>query len=284
MKLKIVELLGAFKTAYVSHLAVSVTATALAGVLAIGGTGYGIYSATTKEAPAEVVAEAEVAPSEEAPVVTAKTEEKASEKVATEKTAEKTTEKTTEKKAVEKVSEKKEEKVETKETSEKVTSKTTEKASEKTTEKASSSAAESKKENTSSKTESKASAPAKTETKTATPAKTETAKAETPKAHTHTWVHHAEVTMPQYEMQYVVDVPAWDEPVTSTVTEAVTNDTEMVVNGWVYPPGTYTVGTREVTNTYMDHHDEQGHMEKVQVGTTVLEAAYDECAECGARR
>lgn len=280
MKLKIVELLGAFKTAYVSHLAVSVTATALAGVLAIGGTGYGIYSATTKEAPAEVVAEAVEAPSEEAPVVSAKTEEKASEKVATEKTAEKTAEKTTEKKAVEQM----DEKVETKETSEKVTSKTTEKASEKTTEKASSSAAESKKENTSSKTESKASAPAKTETKTATPAKTETAKEEAPKAHTHTWVHHAEVTMPQYEMQYVVDVPAWDEPVTSTYTEAVTNDTEMVVNGIVYIPGTYTVGTREVTNTYMSHHDEEGHMEKVQVGTTVLEAAYDECAECGARR
>lgn len=280
MKLKIVELLGAFKTAYVSHLAVSVTATALAGVLAIGGTGYGIYAATTKEAPAEVVAEAEVAPSKEAPVVSAKTEEKASEKVATERT----TEKTTEKKATEKVSEKKEEKVETKETSEKVTSKTTEKASEKTTEKASSSAAESKKEDTSSKTESKASAPAKTETKTATPAKTETAKEEAPKAHTHTWVHHAEVTMPQYEMQYVVDVPAWDEPVTSTYTEPVTNDTEMEVNGGIYPPGTYTIGTREVTNTYLDHHDEQGHMEKVQVGTTVLEAAYDECAECGARR
>ena len=280
MKLKIVELLGAFKTAYVSHLAVSVTATALAGVLAIGGTGYGIYAATRPaEAPAKVVAEADIAPSEEAPVITAKTEEVAAEKVEA-----KTTEKDTEKKATEKVSEKKEEKVETKETSEKVTSKITEKASEKSTEKASSSAAESKKENTSSKTESKASAPAKSETKTATPAKTETAKEEAPKAHTHTWVHHDAVTMPQYEMQYVVDVPAWDEPVTSTVTEAVTNDTEMVVNGWVYPPGTYTVGTREVTNTYMSHHDEQGHMEKVQVGTTVLEAAYDECAECGARR
>lgn len=281
MKLKIVELLGALKTAYVSHLAVSVTATALAGVLAIGGTGYGIYAATRPaEAPAEVVAEAEVAPSEEAPVVTAKTEEVS----AAEKAEAKTAEKTTEKKATEKVSEKKEEKVETKETSEKVTSKTTEKASEKTTEKASSSAAESKKETASSKTESKASAPAKSETKTAAPAKSETAKEEAPKTHTHTWVHHAEVTMPQYEMQYVVDVPAWDEPVTSTYTEAVTNDTEMVVNGIVYIPGTYTVGTREVTNTYMSHHDEEGHMEKVQVGTTVLEAAYDECAECGARR
>lgn len=279
MKLKIVELLGAFKTAYVSHLAVSVTATALAGVLAIGGTGYGIYAATTKEAPAEVVAEAEVTPSEEAPVVSAKTEE-----VSVEKAEAKTAEKTNEKKATEKVSEKKEEKVETKETSEKVTSKTTEKASEKTTEKASSSAAESKKETASSKTESKASAPAKTETKTATPAKTENPKEEAPKTHTHTWVHHAEMTMPQYEMQYVVDVPAWDEPVTSTYTEPVKNDTEMVIDGIVCPPGSTTIGYREVTNTYMDHHDEQGHMEKVQVGTTVLEAAYDECAECGARR
>lgn len=280
MKLKIVELLGAFKTAYVSHLAVSVTATALAGVLAIGGTGYGIYSATTKEAPAEVVAEAEVAPSEEAPVVSAKTEEVAAAEKAEAKTAEKSTEKTTEKKAVEQM----EQKPETKETSEKVTSKTTEKASEKTTEKASSSAAESKKENASSKTESKASAPAKSETKTATPAKTETAKEEAPKTHTHTWVHHAEVTMPQYEMQYVVDVPAWDEPVTSTHTERITNDTEMVVNGIVYIPGTYTLGYQEVTTTDYIHRDEQGHMEKVQVGTTVLEAAYDECAECGARR
>lgn len=284
MKLKIVELLGALKTAYVSHLAVSVTATALAGVLAIGGTGYGIYSATTKEAPAEVVAEAEVTPSEEAPVVSAKTEEKASEKVATEKTAEKTAEKTTEKKATEKVSEKKEEKVETKETSEKVTSKTTEKASEKTTEKASSSAAESKKENTSSKTESKASAPAKSETKTATPAKTETAKEEAPKTHTHTWVHHAEVTMPQYEMQYVVDKPAEDRPVSSTHTEYDYNTEPLYLNGGTYAPGTYVIGSHEVTTTDYIHFDEEGHMEKVQVGTTVLEAAYDECAECGARR
>ncbi len=281
MKLKIVELLGAFKTAYVSHLAVSVTATALAGVLAIGGTGYGIYAATRPaEAPAEVVAEVVEAPSKEAPVVTTKTEEVS----AAEKVDAKTTEKTTEKKATEKVSEKKEEKVETKETSEKVTSKTTEKASEKTTEKASSSAAESKKETASSKTESKASAPAKSETKTATPAKTETAKEEAPKTHTHTWVHHAEVTMPQYEMQYVVDVPAWDEPVTSTYTEPVYNDTEMVINGIVCPPGSTIIGYQEVTTTDYIHREEQGHMEKVQVGTVVLEPAYDECAECGARR
>ena len=280
MKLKIVELLGALKTAYVSHLAVSVTATALAGVLAIGGTGYGIYSATTKEAPAEVVAEAEVAPSEEAPVVTAKTEEVAAEK-AEAKTAEKTTEKkTTEKKAVEQM----EQKPETKETSEKVTSKTTEKASEKTTEKASSSAAESKKENTSSKTESKASAPAKTETKTATPAKTETAKEEAPKTHTHTWVHHAEVTMPQYESRYVVDRPAEDRPVSSTHTEPIYNEEPMMINGGFCPAHSTIIGYQEVTTTDYIHFDEEGHVEQVQVGTTVLEAAYDECAECGARR
>ncbi len=271
MKLKLVELLTTLKTVYVSHLAASIAVTAIAGTVAVGGISYGVYTAS-RPTPVEEVAVTEEAtpveakestPVETKPVKTETTSTASSEKIETEK---KDKEPSTQKKE------------------DKDSSKTEEKVTAKTEQKSSATAAETKKESSSAKTEAKPSAPAKSETTKTTPAKTEPAKEEAPKTHTHTWAHKDAVTMPQYEMQYVEDVPAWDEPISSTYTVTDYNTSEMVVDGWVFPPGTRVVGSHEETTTYISHHEAQGHMEKVQVGTTVLEPGYDYCTECGARK
>lgn len=271
MKLKLVELLTTLKTVYVSHLAASIAVTAIAGTVAVGGIGYGVYTAS-RPTPVEEVAVADEVTSTEAkesspvttkPVETETTTTASSEKVETAK---------------------KEEKTATTKKEEKESSKTEEKVTAKTEQKSSATAAETKKESSSAKTETKPSAPAKSETTKTTPAKAEPAKEEAPKTHTHTWAHKDAVTMPQYEMQYVVDQAAWDEPITSTYTVRDYNTETLVIDGIVCPPGTTVIGSHEVTTTDYMHHDEQGHMERVQVGTTVLEPGYDYCTECGARR
>ena len=271
MRKLIIDALLKAKTVYVSHLAASIAVTAITGTVAVGGIGYGVYTAS-RPTPVETVTVAE----EVSPVETKESTPAATKPVKTETTTTASSEKVE--------TAKKEEKTAITKKEEKESSKTEEKVTAKTEQKSNATAAETKKESSSTKTETKSSAPAKSETTKTTPAKAEPAKEEAPKAHTHTWAHKDAVTMPQYEMQYVVDQAAWDEPITSTYTVTDYNTEPMIIDGGFCPAGSIVVGSHEVTTTDYMHHDEQGHMERVQVGTTVLEPGYDYCSECGARR
>ncbi len=271
MRKKIIEALLKFKSAYMAHLAASITVTAIAGVVAVGSVCYGVYSLSQPEETPAVVAETS------APAKATKTETASTEATPV-KTKTATAEKSkTSKEETKMTSTKEAEKAEKEETSKsdsKASAKTEAKAETKTQ---TTSAAESKKEASSQKsTSSQASAPAKAEEKASAPAASEAPKA---KEKTYTVIHHEAVTMPVYEMKYVVDVPAHQEPVTTTYTVTDYNTEAMIVDGGYCPAGSVVVGSHEVTETYMSDVPEQGHMEKVQVGTQILEPAYDEYVE-----
>lgn len=84
-------------------------------------------------------------------------------------------------------------------------------------------------------------------------------------AHVHSWVN-------DYESRYVVDEPAWDEPVYETVTWC--NDCGMAVDVSHFEqyPHSYSVKQIQVDTI---HHAEQGHYEDVCVGK--------HCSGCGAK-
>lgn len=84
-------------------------------------------------------------------------------------------------------------------------------------------------------------------------------------AHVHSWVN-------DYESRYVVDEPAWDEPVYETVTWC--NDCGMAVDVSHFEqyPHSYSVKQIQVDTI---HHAEQGHYEDVCVGK--------HCSSCGAK-
>lgn len=281
MKLKLVELLTTLKTVYVSHLAASIAVTAIAGTVAVGGVGYGVYTAS-RPTPVEAVAVADEVTSTEAKESTptdtkpTKNETASSEKV---ESAKKDSETSAPKKE-EKISSKTETKTEKKGNASASESQPSAQA---TQTKAAESKSTTSNQSASSKNESK---PDTSASNTTAPSKSDsnTQKEDAPKAHVHSWRHVDAVTKPVYESKYIVDQQAWDEVVTDSYDVADTYQEDTFVNGgWVLagsPTGTY----HTVTETYTIHHEEQGHYDLVQTGTEIVTPAYDVCSECGAKK
>ena len=267
MKLKLVELLTTLKTVYVSHLAASIAVTAIAGTVAVGGVGYGVYTASRPTPVEEVAVAEEVTPAETKESTSVETKP-----VKTETTSTASSEKVeTEKKDKEPSTQKKEDKD---------SSKTEEKVTAKTEQKSSATAAETKKESSSAKTEAKPSAPAKSETTRTTPTKAEPAKEEAPKTHTHTWAHKDAVTE-TVPPTWVVDQPAHDDVIESQVEVTDYTTETQVIDGIVTPAG-YPIGSHYETERTTVHYDEVGHWEYHE--PRIISPAYDYCTECGARR
>lgn len=281
MKLKLVELLTTLKTVYVSHLAASIAVTAIAGTVAVGSVGYGVYTAS-RPTPVEAVAVAEEVASTEAKESTptgtkpTKNETASSEKV---ESAKKDSETSAPKKE-EKISSKTETKTEKKGNASASESQPSAQA---TQTKAAESKSTTSNQSASSNNESKPSASAPS---TTAPSKSDsnTQKEDAPKAHVHSWRHVDAVTKPVYESRYVVDQEAYDEPRTISYEVTDYNETELVLNGIVCPPHSVVVGSHTVTEVDITHHEEQGHYDLVQTGTEIVTPAYDVCSECGAKK
>lgn len=282
MKLKLVELLTTLKTVYVSHLAASIAVTAIAGTIAVGGIGYGVYTASRPTPVEEVAVADEVTSTEAKESTTAGTKPTKNETTSSEKVE----------------SAKKDSGTSAPEKEEKISSKT----ETKTEKKGNASASESQPSNQATQTkaaESKSttsnqSASSQNESKPSTSASNTTApsksdsnkqKEDAPKAHVHSWRHVDAVTKPVYESKYVVDQAAYDEPNTITYEVPDTYTSSGVdENGYTYEAGMPTGTYHTVTETYITHHEEQGHYELVQTGTEIVTPAYDVCSECGAKK
>ena len=281
MKLKLVELLTTLKTVYVSHLAASIAVTAIAGTVAVGGIGYGVYTAS-RPTPVEEVAVADEATSTEAkesiPAGTkpTKNETTSSEKV---ESAKKDSETSAPKKE-EKISSKTETKTEKKGNASASESQPSAQA---TQTKAAESKSTTSNQSASSKNESK---PDTSASNTTAPSKSDsnTQKEDAPKAHVHSWRHVDAVTKPVYESKYIVDQQAWDEVVTDSYDVPIYNTEPINDGGFVYEPNTKIVGYNTVETSTTIHHDEQGHYDLVQTGTEIVTPAYDVCSECGAKK
>ena len=282
MKLKLIELLTTLKTVYVSHLAASIAVTAIAGTVAVGSVGYGVYTAS-HPTPVEAVAVADEVTSTEVKESTptgtkpTKNETASSEKV---ESAKKDSETSAPKKE-EKISSKTETKTEKKDNASASESQPSPQA---TQTKAAESKSTTSNQSASSKTESK---PSTSASNTTAPSKSDSnkQKEDAPKAHVHSWRHVDAVTMPVYETRYVVDKPAWDEPRTISYEVPDTYTSSGVdENGYTYEAGMPTGTYHTVTEVDITHHAEEGHYEQVQVGTEVVTPAYDVCSECGAKK
>ena len=282
MKLKLVELLTTLKTIYVSHLAASIAGTAIAGTVAVGGVGYGVYTAS-RPTPVEAVAVAEEVASTEAKESTppgtkpTKNETASSEKV---ESAKKDSETSAPKKE-EKIASKTETKTEKKDNASASESQPSAQA---TQTKAAESKSTTSNQSASSQNESK---PSTSASNTTAPSKSDSnkQKEDAPKAHVHSWRHVDAVTSPVYESKYIVDQQAWDEVVTDSYEVPDTYTSSGVdENGYTYEAGMPTGTYHTVTETYTIHHEEQGHYDLVQTGTKIVTPAYDVCSECGAKK